>query len=270
MRKMGGLSRKIPWTGGIFLVGALAMSGIFPFVGFFSKDLILEEVFMGGKVALWLIGLLTAVLTAFYMLRAHFLTFHGPPRYDEKSVRPHESPPVMLWPLRALAALTVVGGVLWVSFVGFAPLSDFLAPVFQKEIIVEGEHPALLSEGALILISLLAALLGIGIAWLVYIRGYRPAEGLRRAFRPLYTLLAGKYYVDELYDYTIVRPGRALARFLAGAFDLGVLDRAVNGVGQMIDQAGGALRTIESGYIRRYAAWVLLGTLGILIYWLMR
>jgi len=270
MRVMGGLSKKIPWTAGIFLIGALAMSGIFPFVGFFSKDLILERVFVGGNVALWVIGLLTAALTAFYMLRAHFLTFHGKPRYDEQAVHPHEAPPVMLWPLRALAALTVVGGVLWISFAGFAPLGDFLAPVFAKEIVVEGEHPAVLSEGALIVISLLAALLGIGVAWLVYIRGYRPAEGWRRAFQPLYRLLAGKYYVDELYDYAIVRPGRALARFLATAFDLGLLDGVVNGVGRAIDQAGGALRTIESGYIRRYAAWVLLGALGILIYWLMR
>jgi NADH-quinone oxidoreductase subunit L len=267
MRKMGGLMRRLPWTWSIFLIGALAMAGIFPFVGFFSKDLILEKAYLSGNITLWIIGLLTAVMTAFYMLRAHFLTFHGRARYDE-AVEPHESPSVMLWPLRALATLTVLGGVLWVGFIGFAPLGDFLAPVFEREVVIE--HAAVLSEGALIAISLSAAVLGVGIAWLVYIRGYRPFKGLRRAFRPVYELLVGKYYVDELYYYAIVRPGQKLSEFLASTFDLGILDGIVNGVGQTIDRAGGALRRVESGYIRNYAAWVLLGALGILLFWLMR
>jgi len=265
MRRMGGLMKRLPWTWGIFLIGALAMSGIFPFVGFFSKDLILEKAYL-GNIALWIIGLLTAVMTAFYMLRAHFLTFHGSPRYGD--VEPHESPPVMLWPLRGLAALTVLGGALWVGPLGFAPLGDFLAPVFRREAAIEYAAP--LSEGALIAISLSAAILGVLIAWLVYIRGYRPSEGLRRGFRPVYELLSGKYYVDELYYYAVVRPGRRAAQFLATTFDLGLLDGVVSGVGQAIDRAGGALRRIESGYIRNYAAWVLLGALGILLFWLMR
>ncbi|OGF53045.1 MAG: NADH-quinone oxidoreductase subunit L [Candidatus Fraserbacteria bacterium RBG_16_55_9] len=270
MRKMGGLRKVIPWTWGVFLIGALAMSGIFPLVGFFSKDLILEEAFSNDYVALWLIGLFTALLTAFYMLRAYFLTFHGKPRYDEKAVHPHESPAVMLWPLRGLAALTIIGGILWISWMGFTPLNEFLSPVFAG--VAEGgrEHTAALSEGALIAISLLVALAGIGIAWLVYIRGFQPGEALRKTFRPFYTLLEGKYYVDELYYSVIVQPGRLLSQFLATVFDLRLLDGLVNGVGALIDRAGGALRRVESGYIRNYAAWVLLGTLGILIYWLMR
>ena len=270
MRVMGGLRKKLPWTWGVFLIGALAMSGIFPFVGFFSKDLILEKAFVSGNTALWVIGLFTALLTAFYMLRAYFLTFHGKPRYDEKAVHPHESPPVMLWPLRGLAALTVVGGVLWISWIGLAPLGEFLAPTFADVIVPETEHAMALSEGALIIISLVVALVGIGIAWLVYVRGFQPAEALRRAFRPVYTLLEGKYYIDELYYSVIVRPGQVLSQFLATVFDLRFLDGLVNGVGILIDQAGGVLRRVESGYIRNYAAWVLLGTLGILIYWLMR
>ncbi len=266
MRKMGGLSRKLPWTWGIFLIGALSMSGIFPFVAFFSKDLILERVFISGNTALWIIGLFTVLLTAFYMLRAHFLTFHGRPRYGEKN--PHESPPVMLWPMQGLAALTLFGGVLFLSFAGFAPLNEFLAPVFAGEIVLE--QPAVLSEGALMATSLLVALLGIGIAWLVYMRGLQPAEALRRAFRPLYTLLDGKYYVDELYYALFVWPGKKISEFLATVFDLGLLDGIINGLARLIDRAGGALRRIESGYIRNYAAWVLLGALGVLIYWLMR
>lgn len=271
MRKMGGLSRKLPWTWAIFLIGALSMSGIFPFVAFFSKDLILEEVFVSGNRALWLIGLLTVLLTAFYMLRAHFLTFHGKPRYDEKAVHPHESPPVMLWPMRGLAALALFGGMLWISFIGFAPLNEFLKPVFAGEItVLKTEHAAVLSEGTLIAISLLVALAGIGIAWLVYIRGFRPGEALRNAFRPFYTLLDGKYYVDELYYALFVWPGQKLSQFLATIFDLRFLDGIINGIGALIDRTGGALRRVESGYIRNYATWVLLGTIGILIYWLMR
>jgi len=275
MRKMGGLSKKLPWTWGAFLIGALAMSGIFPFVGFFSKDLILEEVFLSpanASTMLGLIGLFTALLTAFYLLRAYFLTFHGKPRYDEKAVHPHESPPVMLWPLRGLAALTIVGGALWISFLGFAPLSDFLSPVLGHEIqLSESEHQAAaLSEEALILISLLVALAGMGIAWLVYMRGFQPAEVLRTIFRPLYSLLEGKYYVDEFYYAVLVWPGQKLSQFLATIFDLKFLDGIVNGVGTLIDRTGGALRRVESGYIRTYAAWVLLGALGVFLYWVLR
>ncbi len=267
MRRMGGLNRHLPTTWKVFLIGALAMSGVPPLVGFFSKELILEEAFVLGHAGFWLLGLITAGLTAFYMLRAHFLTFHGTPRYDTKSVHPHESPPVMLWPLRALAALTVVGGALWLSIVDFAPFERFLEPVFRAEPAVEVEaRPALaLGKGALIALSLGAAAAGIGLAWLLYIKGWRPAAGLRRLGRPLYALLDNKYYVDELYYALIVAPGRALAELLSGPVDRKLLDGLVNGVGRLVDRVGGALRRVESGYIRAYLDWVLVGTLIVLV-----
>lgn len=271
MRGMGGLKSELPWTWGVFLVGALAMSGIPPLVGFFSKDLILEEAFIRGNTALWGIGLVTAVLTAFYMLRAHFLTFHGSPRYREgegEGIPPHESPPVMLWPIQALAALTLAGGLLWVSYAGFEPLQRFLAPVFAESGVPEpAQGGVALSSAALAVISLVAAVLGIAVAWLTYVRGYRPAEGMRRAFRPLYTLLADRYYVDELYDRAIVRPGQRLSDFLASDFDRGFLDGIVNGVGAAVDTAGATLRRVESGYIRSYVAWLLLGALAMIAIW---
>jgi NADH-quinone oxidoreductase subunit L len=192
MRKMGGLRVKLPHTWAVFLIGALSMSAIFPFVSFFSKDLILEEAFVQGRWGLWLLGLLTAMLTAFYMLRAYFLTFHGKPRYDVNTVKPHESPPVMLWPLWGLAALATVGGLLWISWLGFTPLKDFLAPVLAGEIEIEGGREMAISEGALIALSLLAALAGIGVAWLVYVRGISVGEGLQRLGRPIYTLMYNK------------------------------------------------------------------------------
>jgi len=272
MRRMGGLRAKLPYTSTVFLLGSLGLSGIPPLVGFFSKDLILEETFLSGNTTLWLVGLAAAVLTAFYMLRSHFLTFYGKPRYDEAKVHPHESPPVMLWPLFALAALTVFGGVLWISFLNFAPFEEFLKPVFEGGLLAEEEaHPAAaLSTGTLLLLSVLAAGLGIFVAWLVYIRGITVSEGLRRAFRPLYTLLYNKYYVDELYTALFVVPGRKLAEFLAGAFDQGLLNGIVNGIGRIIDALGGALSRVESGYIRAYAAWMLAGALIILIYLYLR
>ena len=132
IRKMGGLRKKIPVTWAVFLVGVLAMSGLPPLVGFFSKDLILENVFLDGNTLLWVVGVATAMFTAFYLLRAYFLTFHGEKRYDEKVVHPHESPPVMLIPLVVLAGLSIVGGLLWVAIPGgFAPLEHFLKPVLD-------------------------------------------------------------------------------------------------------------------------------------------
>jgi NADH-quinone oxidoreductase subunit L len=266
LRKMGGLRSKLPTIWAVFLIGSLAISGIPPLVGFFSKDLILEETFLSGNTTLWALGLLTAALTAFYMLRAHFLAFHGKPRYDADTVHPHESPPVMLWPLRGLAVLTIAGGVLWISWLGFTPLADFLEPVFAGEIEIEGAHTAAISVETLIVLSLLAALAGIGVAWLVYVRGISVGEGLRRLGRPIYTLMYNKYYVDELYYYMIIVPGRRLSEFLATAFDQGLIDGIVNGIGTLVDRTGGVLRRVESGYIRAYAAWVLLGALGILLY----
>ena len=268
MRGMGGLRRKVPWTAIVFLIGALGLSGIPPFVGFFSKDLILEETFATGHVVLWVIGVGTALLTAFYMLRAYFMTFEGEPRYDEADVHPHESPPVMLGPLGALAALSIVGGALWVSLAGFAPLEHFLEPVVATGIGPEVRHASALGPAVLAFISVVIALSGVGLAWMVYARGWRPSEGLRQTFRPMYGLLVGKYYVDELYNWVIVRPGQATADFLAGAFDRGFLDGIVNGVGRVVNWAGGFLRPVESGYARSYASWMLLGAIILLIYWM--
>ncbi len=268
MREMGGLRQKIPWTAIVFLIGALGLSGIPPFVGFFSKDLILEETFATGHIVLWLVGVGTALLTAFYMLRAYFMTFEGEPRYNESDVHPHESPHVMLGPLGGLAALSTVGGALWISLAGFAPLEHFLEPAIATEVGATFSHAYPIGPALLAFISVVVALAGAGLAWMVYVRGWQPSEGLRRSLRPVYGLLAGKYYVDEFYHLAIVRPGQAIAAFLAGAFDRGFLDGIVNGVGRVVNWAGGALRPVESGYARSYASWMLLGAIVLLIYWM--
>jgi NADH-quinone oxidoreductase subunit L len=277
IREMGGLRKKIPWTWMTFLVGVLAMSGLPPLVGFFSKDLILENVFFSGQTMLWVVGLFTAALTAFYLLRAYFLTFHGKPRYDESKIQPHESPPVMVWPLRILALLSIAGGILWIPFLGFKPLENFLAPVFDHG--DNGAHAVEhhgsifgleLGEVALIVLSVLVALIGIGIAYALYMRNFKPSEGFRKTFKPVYQLFENKFYVDEFYDLVITRPLRAISNFLASTFDQKILDAFINAIGRGINQVGGALRGVQAGYIRSYAAWVLLGTLGIMIYLILR
>ncbi len=267
MRLMGGLYPKLKTTARTFLIGALAMSGIPPLIGFFSKDLILSETFARGHPVLYFIGLLTAILTAFYLLRAAFLTFFGRSRV-RKELEPqvHESPPVMLWPLRGLAALSVLGGAVWISGTNFTPLEGFLRPVFADLPLKPEAVPAALGEGSLLIISVIAALVGIAIAWYLYLTRPSAADSLARTFRPVYTLLRHKYWLDELYGALFVRPGIRLARFLATVFELRLLDGLVNGVGGLIDRSGGLLRRIETGYVRQYAALFLLGALGVLAY----
>jgi len=268
IRKMGGLKDKIPVTWIVFLVGVLAMSGIPPLVGFFSKDLILENVFFApGGTLLWVIGVATALMTAFYLLRAYLITFHGEARYDKSEVHPHESPPVMLWPLRILAAASVLGGVLWIALpgVGWAPLEHFLESVVHTV-----HHDVEASTLWMLLgISVIVALGGIGLAFAVYGRGFGTEDKLKR-LGPVHGLLENKFYVDELYDYVFVKPLRVISRVFAWVVDLMVIDGIVRGIAKLIDRAGGALRGLQVGYIRSYAAWVVLGTIGIIAYFILR
>jgi NADH-quinone oxidoreductase subunit L len=268
MRVMGGLYSKLKTTAVTFMIGALAMSGIPPLVGFFSKDLILSETFKNGHTVLYIIGLVTAILTAFYMMRAGLLTFFGRPRVrPEVAPHVHESSPVMLWPLRGLATLSVLGGIAWVSVADFSPFEHFLSPVFADLSVKSAEAAGpILSEWTLIAISLVAALLGIGIAIYMYLQRPGVAESLAQRLRPLYLLLSNKYWIDEFYALLFVRPGIVLARFLATIFDRSLLDGLVNGVGALMDRSGALLIRIESGYVRQYAALLLFGVLAILIY----
>jgi len=266
LRLMGGLYPKLKTTARTFLIGALAMAGIPPLIGFFSKDLILSETFFGGHLALYLIGLFTAILTAFYLMRAAFLTFFGRSRVRrEMESHVHESPPVMLWPLRGLAALVVVGGLAWLPGT-HSPFRHFLSPVFADLALRPEAAPAALNETVLIIISVIAALIGIGVAWQLYLRRPGSAEGLARALRPIYALLKNKYWVDELYALLFVRPGIRLARFLATVVDLQFLDNLVNGTGNLVGRSSGLLRRVESGYVRQYAALFLLGALAVVAY----
>ena len=237
MRKMGALSKKIPITYWTMLIAALAIAGIFPFAGFISKDLILGKAYEKDAL-LWAIGYFTAGMTAFYMFRLIFMTFHGTSRVDREAEHHiHESPKSMLVPLMILAALSIVGG--WVSwpeiFGGNSHFINFLSTVVAvpHEARIEslkgassrlGEiHLMLLSEGLVVL--------GILFAWYLYVKRTDLPEKIAKAFGGFYRLVYNKYYVDQLYDAMFVNRAKDLGLAL-GAFDRNVIDGVgVNGAG---------------------------------------
>jgi NADH-quinone oxidoreductase subunit L len=264
MRRLGGLARPLRWTAGGFVVGSLALAGIPPFAGFFSKDLILEDAFglgmMTGNYLPYALGLLTAFITAVYITRAVILTFAGSPA--ELPTHPHESPRVMLWPMAALAVLSILGGALGAKVAG-EPLLGFLEPLLPAAAAAVSAAPPPPAV-PLLAVSVVVALAGIIVGWALH-RGRRePNLGAAGVF------LEQRWYIDALYDRIIIRPGHALARWLAGPFDLGVIDGAVNAVGRMVAALGLLARRPQTGYARQYALGVLAGTVLILGYWLLR
>ncbi len=280
MRKMGGLRKSTPWTYATMLAATLAIAGIPGFAGFFSKDEILEAAHSGAyaQPVLYVLGVLTAGITAFYMFRLIFLTFHGAPRYDEHHVHVHESPASMLVPLVVLAVLSVAGGWWAAPHLVGGPnhFDNFLAPVFGAA------ESAPASEGAAggntLLSSLLGApviagLLGFLLAWWLYIRKPELPQRIAASVGGVYRLLLGKYFVDELYAAVIVRPLVWIStNVFWHAVDERVIDGTVNGVGHGAAELGDELRRLNSGNARTYATWVVLGAvlLTTLLAWAVR
>jgi NADH-quinone oxidoreductase subunit L len=281
MRKMGGLRHKCKTTYWTFLIATLAISGIPGFAGFFSKDEILAAAYQGplGHPWLYWLGTITAGLTAFYMFRALFMTFHGesrvPPELDHHV---HESGRKMTGPLVALAIFSVLVGYLsWPKPLGGSEAFDrYLDPVF-------GQSEAWLSStvarpegspggGALMLISLAAALLGIGLAYWFYLASPRVPERIAERFSGLYRTLVNKYYVDEFYNWLVVRPLRVGSETLLWKdLDAGLINGGlVEGTAEATSGAGSIVRRMQSGNLRSYAAWVLAGAVVWLGYILFR
>jgi NADH-quinone oxidoreductase subunit L len=241
IRFMGGLRRYMKITYWTFLIGCLAISGIFPFSGFFSKDAILLNVFEHDKF-LYAVGLLTAGLTAFYMFRLLFITFNGSFRgTEEQRHHIHESPAAMTIPLVILAVLSIAGGFAGIPELfmhGGERLSEFLAPVVpaaQHQV----EHS---TEWLLIALTTVVALVAIGIAWMRY-RTYR--EEQPSAFGKV---LENKWYVDELYNSVIVKPVNKLGRFAGKYLEKSGIDALVNGVGRLVNYGGRQMRWLQSGH----------------------
>jgi NADH-quinone oxidoreductase subunit L len=276
MRKMGGLFKHMPVTGTTFIAGALALSG-FPLVtaGFYSKDEILWNAFAapGGGAVLWGVGAVTAVLTAFYMFRQVGLTFFGKARYDPHHVHPHESPRSMTLPLVVLAVLSIAGGWLGIPHVLGEPLQlpnllDHYFEGFFARVPAELAHHGAGLELGLMAATSAGALIAMFVAYRLFSGDLQNAARLGRQLSGVRTLLANKYYIDELYDAVIIQPIHWISRIVLWKFvDAGIVDGTVNAVGGLARWLGGALRLTQNGVIENYAVGVVLGAVAI-VWWL--
>lgn len=258
--KMGGLRKEMPITFATSAIATFAIAGVPPLAGFFSKDQILVTAYENGFTAVWAIGVLVAVLTAFYMFRWFWLVFMGEPRWAP-GVHPHESPATMTVPLVILGVLSAFGGAL--NYTHHGPLYNWLAPVVATvDESLLSAHGSL-SEGLLVAISIVAAVVGIGIAYLMYGRrelvSAELSEPLRgQAFEPM----VKKFWVDELYEAIFVKFGGWFAEKSA-QFDKTVIDGAVNGVAAAVVVDARQLRKLQSGLLRGYLASVVIGVVAL-------
>ena len=270
MQFMGGLKKHTPKTYVVFLVGALAISGIPGLSGFFSKDEILWQAYSSplGNIWFWIVGVIAASLTAFYIFRLLFLTFHGEPRWKE-GTKAHESPNIMTLPLIILAILSVVGGYIGIPAIlgGGNQFHNFL-----KENVAELPVGSMMhshnEEYTIMAISTLIGLAGIFIAYIFYIRRKDLPETLAIKAKSIYALLMNKYYVDEIYDVLFIRSTKRLAIALWQKFDVLVIDGIVNGAGRIIITFGSYLRLTQSGLVQSYAFSIFIGGLIIIGYFI--
>jgi NADH-quinone oxidoreductase subunit L len=271
LRAMGGLARRLPWTHGVMLVATLAIAGLPPLSGFFSKDEILSSAFASGHYGVWVVGLLGAALTAFYMFRLYLLCFRGESRLSHEAEHHlHESPRIMIAPLVVLAVLSVVGGWVGLPFQeGGHAFARWLAPVMSTGL--EEAHPlSAAAEWALILLSVGVAGFGIAMAFRLY---GRAVEGPR--FEPIadrlpavHRTLANKYWVDEFYDATVVRFVRWTAERFWRFWDTRVVDGTVNAVAYTFEGMSALFRLFQTGLVGTYALFITLGVVALIAHFL--
>ncbi len=287
MRKMGGLKKHMPITYKTFLISTLAIAGIPFFSGFFSKDEVLYHSLMDGNIVLWGMGISAALLTAFYMFRLVFMTFHGESRVDE-NVHPHESPPIMTIPLVVLAGLATAGGLLGLPLIhGWHLLHNWLEPVIHFDLANVLEHSKEMmhhagrhapswdhllvpkehnfwGEIALMLFSVVVALTGIASAYICYIKKPDLPEKMTKG-QWGYDLVKNKWMVDEIYDETIVKPMVKGSFFLWKECDAKGVDGVANGIAQVIGWCSKQARVYQSGFVRNYALFIVIGFTSLLI-----
>ena len=235
--EMGGLAKKMPITTNTFVIGSLALAGIFPLAGFWSKDEILLSAQINGYTGLYLVGTLVAFLTAFYMFRLVFVAFYGPAKPEN---HPHESPAVMTVPLIILGCLSVVGGLVGMPW---------LHTNFGSYVHFGAAHHGY--SMAVMITSTGVALAGIYLAYLMYYKKVISAEAMANRFRPIYTLLYNKYYIDEIYQWFIDRVVNGFGR-LVYWFDIYIVDGIVDGLGGITKWSGHYLRYLQTGQTQHY------------------
>jgi NADH-quinone oxidoreductase subunit L len=282
MRHMGGLRKVMPFTFITFFVSTLAIAGIFPFSGFFSKDEILWQAFSNpyhGQLNLivWGLGCIAALFTAFYMFRLVFMTFFGESRINPK-VKDylHESPAVITIPLIVLGILATIGGFIGTpKLLGMLPnyFEHWLDPVFElageygKQYAHMHEHSHAL-EGGLMVMSLGIAVVGIMIAVTYYVKNTSLPASFTAKFPALHRAVYNKWYIDELYDFLFVNPCKAFGNLLWKGFDVLIVDGIVNGTAKVVMGLSAALKGLQSGYVHNYAMGMALGVVAILAIYL--
>ena len=286
MRKMGGLKKHMPVTYWTFFISALTIAGIPPLAGFFSKDEVLYHSLMDGNIIFWGMGISAALLTAFYMFRLVFMTFHGESRVDP-SVHPHESPKVMTLPLVVLAGLATVGGLLGIPYHGWHILHNWLEPVLHFDLanalqhsehmlheagrhapswahLLEPKEHSGWIEFLLMVFSTVIAVTGVAGAYIFYIK--RPdlpdkfTEGQWG-----FDMVQNKYYVDELYDDVFVKPTVEGSNLLWKECDAKAIDGVVNGTAKTIGWFSRQAQTLQSGFVRNYALFIVVGFISLLL-----
>jgi NADH-quinone oxidoreductase subunit L len=294
MRTMGGFRKYLPLTALGFIVAWLAIDGVPPLAGFWSKDEVLSRAYFAGDYGVWIVGVAAAALTAMYMTRTVWLVFYGnerfqaaegaevpeespfesptvpafvPPAPARLTHPPHESPPTMTFPILALAAAASVGGVLSLPFGGLEFLTDWLHhPTFEG--VPEIDVTSFVAAAVLTVISVFVALVGLTVAYRVYRRGIPApdADPLPARLGVAGRLFQHAYYFDEAVANLVRGPVTRGAEWLNRGFDLGIIDGAVNGVATLVRESGGRLRRVQTGLVRNYALGVVLGAVAVIVF----
>ncbi|MBX3041366.1 MAG: NADH-quinone oxidoreductase subunit L [Bdellovibrionaceae bacterium] len=278
IRKMGALKKYMPITHITFFFGWLAIIGMPPFAGFFSKDEILWKAMTSplGHPLLWAAGVLGAVMTAFYMTRLMALTFWGKSRVP-KEVHPHESPALMTIPLIVLGLLSIVGGWLGINHAisSILPghpanvLEHWLGPVL-REPSLDGVHHSVTMEWALMGVSVGLAALSAFVAYHFYVRSPETPKKIAESLGPVYRLISKKYLVDELYFGVIINPLIAFSKNLWHHVDVQVIDKTTYLLADLMKGGGSVVRTLQTGNMQQYAMYIGLGLVAVLSFVLMR
>jgi NADH-quinone oxidoreductase subunit L len=294
MRKMGGLRKKIPITFWTFFIATLAIAGVPGLSGFFSKDEIVWQAFSSphGHTVFLVVAAITSGTTVFYMFRALFMTFWGESRVDSHVAHHiHESPKIMTVPLMVLAVLSVIGGYIGVPHVlgGASHIHEFLAPVVGGGVTEPGKahagiamvsqawassgetggHSAAL-EIFLMMVAVIIVLIGIGIAYLFYVKDPTIPKRIAERQRALYTFVLNKYYVDELYEILFVNSLKRMGTALWRGFDNFVIDGTVNGIAHLVAWVSSVGRRVQTGFVQNYAFSMVIGGVILAAYYIMR
>ena len=266
MRKMGGLKKYMPITSWTFLIGAIAIAGVPPLAGFWSKDAILDAAFHGGHYGIWALGMITAFMTAFYMFRLIFVALYGVSRVDPSvEHHVHEAPPSMTIPLIVLAVGSVVAG--WVGVSEHGGIFSFLGRSIVPNTVAHEATGG--SRLGLMALSTLVAAGGIFLAWRMYIAKPFTKERASHSAGGLHRLLVQKYYVDEIYDALIVQPLKRFANFLWNVLDSLIVDGLVNLTGMFVKAVSWIVSRVQTGKTPVYATSMVVGAV-VMLYYIIR